>query len=377
MIYLDNAATSFPKPKETIEHLNRFITNIGGNPGRSGHSLSTEAARIIFDAREKLTGFIHGSDSERLIFTSNGTDSLNLAILGLLNRGDHVITTSMEHNSVMRPLMFLMKQRGIELSVVQCDSCGCLDIDELTSVTRKNTRALVVNHGSNVIGSTQPIGVIKKAIGDIILIVDACQTIGTIPIDIEKDNVDIICFSCHKSLYALQGLGALYIRKGLELIPLRFGGTGSKSESVEHPEFLPDKYESGTPNTPGIASLLGGLSFIEHEGISNISQRKRALRDRVFQGLSDMDHITVYGDNRQDSVLPVISFNIEGKLPSEVGYSLNQQEIYVRVGLQCSPMAHKTIGTFPRGSVRVSPGYFTSDKDIDIFLEAVKKIAQQ
>jgi len=377
MIYLDNAATSFPKPKETVEHLNRFVTEIGGNPGRSGHSLSVEAARIVFDAREKLTGFIHGGDSERLIFTSNGTDSLNLAILGLLNQGDHVIATSMEHNSVMRPLMFLMKQRGVELSVVQSDPYGCLDIDELIRAIRKNTRAVVINHGSNVIGSTQPIGTIKETIGDIILIVDACQTIGTLPIDIKKDNIDIICFSCHKSLYALQGLGALYIRKGLELTPLRFGGTGSKSESVEHPDFLPDKYECGTPNTPGIASLLGGLSFIENEGLTKISQRKRELRDRVFRGLSDLDRITVYGHNGKNSVLPVISFNIEGKLPSEVGYILNQQEIYVRVGLQCSPMAHKAIGTFPRGTVRVSPGYFTSDEDIDIFLEAVKKIAQQ
>jgi len=377
MIYLDNAATSFPKPKETIERLNSFVTEIGGNPGRSGHSLSVEAARIVFDAREKLTEFIHGGDSERLIFASNGTDSLNLAMLGLLNQGDHVITTSMEHNSVMRPLMFLMKQGGVELSVVQCDPNGCLDIDELIRAIRKNTRAVVVNHGSNVIGSTQPIGTIKEAIGDIILIVDACQTIGSLSIEIEKDNIDIICFSCHKSLYALQGLGALYIRKGLELTPLKFGGTGSKSESLEHPDFLPDKYECGTPNTPGIASLLGGLSFIENEGLTKISQRKRVLRDRVFRGLSDLDRITVYGDNGKNSALPVISFNIEGKLPSEVGYILNQQEIYVRVGLQCSPMAHKTIGTFPGGTIRVSPGYFTSDEDIDIFLEAVKKIAQQ
>jgi len=377
MIYLDNAATSFPKPQETIDSLNRFVTKIGGNPGRSGHSLSVEAARIVFDAREKLTEFIHGSDSERLIFTANGTDSLNLAMLGLLNQGDHVITTSMEHNSVMRPLMFLMKQGGVELSVVQCDPYGCLDIDKLIRTIRKNTRAVVINHGSNVIGSTQPIDTIKEAIGDIILIVDACQTIGSLPIEIEKDNIDIICFSCHKSLYALQGLGALYIRKGLELTPLKFGGTGSKSESLEHPDFLPDKYECGTPNTPGIASLFGGLSFIENEGLTKISQRKRALRDRVFRGFSDLDRITVYGDNGKNSILPVISFNIEGKLPSEVGYILNQQEIYVRVGLQCSPMAHKTIGTFPRGTVRVSPGYFTSDEDIDIFLEAVKKIAQQ
>jgi cysteine desulfurase / selenocysteine lyase len=377
MIYLDNAATSFPKPKETIEHLNRFVTEIGGNPGRSGHSLSVEAARVMFEAREKLTEFIHGDDSERLIFTQNGTESLNLAILGLIKERDHVITTSLEHNSVMRPLMFLMKERGVELSITQCDQTGSLDTDTLAKMIRKDTKAVIINHGSNVIGSTQPIGEIKKVIGNMLLIVDACQTIGTIPIDIEKDNIDIICFSCHKSLFALQGLGALYIRKGLELTPLKFGGTGSKSESVEHPEFLPDKYECGTPNTPGIASLLGGFSFIKNEGLTKISQRKRTLRDRVFQGLSDLDRITVYGDNGKNSVLPVISFNIDGKLPSEVGYILNQQEIYVRVGLQCSPMAHKTIGTFPGGTVRVSPGYFTSDEDIDIFLEAVKKIAQQ
>jgi cysteine desulfurase family protein len=377
MIYLDNAATSFPKPQETIDSLNRFVAEIGGNPGRSGHSLSVEAARVMFEAREKLTDFIHGENSERLIFTQNGTESLNLAILGVLKDGDHAITTSMEHNSVMRPLMFLTQKKGVELSIIQCNAQGHLNISDLSKMIRKNTKAIIVNHGSNVIGSVQPIGEIKQVIGNMLLIVDACQTIGTIPLDIERDNIDIICFSCHKSLFALQGLGALYIRKGLELTPLKFGGTGSKSESVEHPEFLPDKYECGTPNTPGIASLLGGLSFIENEGLTRISQRKKSLRDRVFRGLSDLDRTTVYGDNGKTSVLPVISFNVEGKLPSEVGYTLNQQEIYVRVGLQCSPMAHKTIGTFPGGTVRVSPGYFTSDKDIDIFLEAVKKIAQQ
>lgn len=377
MIYLDNAATSFPKPKESIENLNRFVTEIGGNPGRSGHTLSLEAARVIFDAREKLTAFIGGVDSERLIFTSNGTDSLNLAILGLLNHGDHAITTSMEHNSVMRPLMFLTQHRGVELSVVQCGSSGYLDADELKRAVRKNTKAVVVNHGSNVIGSVQSVGAVKEAVGDIIVIVDACQTIGSLPIDIGKDNIDIICFSCHKSLYALQGVGAMYIRKGLELTPLKFGGTGSKSESVEHPEFLPDKYECGTPNTPGIASLLGGLSFIDREGLPRIYQRKQAIREKVFRGLSAIDGVNVYGDKGAKSSLPVISFNIEGRLPSQVGYALNQQHIYVRVGLQCAPVAHKTIGTFPQGTVRVSPGYFTSDEEIDTFLGAVKDIAEQ
>lgn len=377
MIYLDNAATSFPKPKETTEYLNRFINEIGGNPGRSGHSLSVEAARVVFEAREMLTDFIHGDNSERLIFTQNGTESLNLAILGLLKNGDHVITTSLEHNSVMRPLMFLMKEKEVKLSIVQCDSLGRLDVSDLKRSVQKNTKAVIINHGSNVIGSVQPVGEIKQAIGDIALIVDACQTIGTIPINIKEDNIDIICFSCHKSLFAIQGLGALYIRAGIDPIPLKFGGTGSKSESLEHPEFMPDRYECGTPNTPGIASLLGGLSFIEKEGLDQISQRKSAIRDRLIRGLSGIDRVTVYGDSPQKPCLPVISFNVGGKLPSEVGYALNQQHIYVRIGLQCSPIAHKTIGTFPEGTVRVSPGYFTTNEEIDIFLETLKNIARQ
>jgi cysteine desulfurase family protein len=377
MIYLDNAATSFPKPKETVGYLNRFVSEVGGNPGRSGHSLSVEAARVMFEAREKLTEFIHGENSERLIFTQNGTESLNLAILGLLKNKEHVITTSLEHNSVMRPLMFLMKERGVEVSIAHCDPSGSLDIDSMTRMIRKDTKAVIINHGSNVIGSVQPLGEIKRAIGDVFLIVDACQTIGTVPIDIKKDNIDIICFSCHKSLFAIQGLGALYIRKGIEPTPLKFGGTGSKSESIEHPEFLPDMYECGTPNTPGIASLLGGLTFIEKEGLANISGRKGTVRERFIRGLSDIDGITLYGDSPGNPCVPVISFNIAGKLPSEVGYGLNQQQIYVRVGLQCSPVAHKTIGTFPEGTVRVSPGYFTTDQEVDIFLEAIKNIAGQ
>ena len=262
MIYLDNAATSFPKPKESFQYLNNFIQGIGGNPGRSGHKLSVDAARIIFETREKLTGFINGEDSERLIFTQNGTESLNLAILGLLKEKNHVITTSLEHNSVMRPLTFLQKEKQIDISIVQCSPDGKLDVQKIKKSIRHNTKAVVINHGSNVIGIVQPIKEIKKIIGYIPIIVDACQTIGSAPIDIQRDNIDILCFSCHKSLYSMQGLGAIYLRNGIELTPLKFGGTGSKSESVEHPEFMPDKYECGTPNTPAIASLLGGLIFI-------------------------------------------------------------------------------------------------------------------
>ncbi|WP_028895742.1 aminotransferase class V-fold PLP-dependent enzyme [Syntrophorhabdus aromaticivorans] len=377
MIYLDNAATSFPKPEETIEHLTRFVTTVGGNPGRSGHKLSVEAARIIFEAREKLAEFIHGKRSERLIFTANGTESLNLAILGLLGENDHVITTSLEHNSVMRPLMHLKERRGVEYTVIQCGPDGCLDIEALARAMRKNTKAVIINHGSNVIGTTQPLREIKQAIGNVTLITDACQTIGSVPIDIDRDNIDVLCFSCHKSLLGIQGLGAIYIREGINPRPLKLGGTGSRSESIEHPDFLPDRYECGTPNTPAIASLLGGLTFIEKQGLGRIAARKNALREKLVQGLSGIEHAIVYGCRTNETNAPVISFNLKNKLPSEVGYELNQREIYVRVGLTCAPMAHKTIGTFPAGTVRVSPGYFTTDAEIDHFLEELQHIAER
>ncbi len=378
MIYLDNAATSFPKPKETIEALNDFVLNVGGNPGRSGHTLSLEAARIIFDTREKLTEFIGGRDSERLIFTQNGTESLNLAILGLLEEKDHVITTSMEHNSVMRPLTFLQKEKGIELSVARCSSEGMIDFDNMKSLMRKNTKAVIVNHGSNVIGILQPLQEIRKAIGDTLLILDACQTIGAYPIDVEQDGIDLLCFSCHKSLYGIQGLGAMYMKKNANLKPLRFGGTGSKSESIEQPAVLPDKYESGTPNTPAIASLLGGLTFIENTGFTKIIEKKRVFRESIAKGLSTIKGVELYGppQSTHTFLLPVISFNIKNLLPSEIGYLLNKEQIYTRVGLHCSPMTHKTIGTYSRGTVRAAPGYFTTDEDIERFLEVIRHIAK-
>jgi cysteine desulfurase family protein len=378
MIYLDNAATSFPKPKETIESLNHFVLNIGGNPGRSGHTLSLEAARIIFETREKLTEFVGGRDSERLIFTQNGTESLNLAILGLLEEKDHVITTSMEHNSVMRPLTFLQKEKGIRFSMAKCSSEGIIDIDNMKSLMRKNTKAVIVNHGSNVTGTIQPLHEIKKAIGDAVLILDACQTMGACPIDVERDNIDLLCFSCHKSLYSIQGLGAMYMKNSINLKPLRFGGTGSKSESVEQPVVLPDKYESGTPNTPAIASLYGGLTFIENTGFAKIIEKKRTLRESIVRGLSTIEGVELYGPSQtpHTPLLPVISFNIKNILPSEIGYLLNKEEIYTRVGLHCSPVAHKTIGTYSQGTVRAAPGYFTTDEDIERFLEVVRRIAK-
>jgi cysteine desulfurase / selenocysteine lyase len=376
MTYLDNAATSFPKPEETLQHLSHFVSSVGGNPGRSGHLLSIEAARIIFQAREKLTAFINGEHSERLIFTHNGTESLNLAILGLVQEHDHIITTSMEHNSVMRPLDFLQKEKKVEVSIVPCSASGELDLAMLRTCLKKNTRVVILNHGSNVIGTVQSIKQVREAIGETTLIVDACQTIGNTPIDIRVEGVDIICFSCHKSLFGIQGLGALYMRKGMNLRPLKFGGTGSKSESTRQPEMLPDKYESGTPNTPGIAALLGGLTFIEKTGLAAIIEKKKTIRNYTLSMLSEIDDLIVYGHPSGES-LPIISINIKGVSPSDVGTACNRANICVRVGLHCAPVAHRTIGSFPQGTVRISPGYFTRKEEIDRLAEVLNALVRK
>lgn len=376
MIYLDNAATSFPKPGETIDAVQTFLTRTGGNPGRGGHLLSIDAARVVYEARERLTRFINGKHSERLIFTQNGTDSLNCAILGLIGPGDHVVTTGLEHNSVMRPLEFLKKTRGIDVTIVPCSSAGFLDLPALRSSLRPETRAVIVNHGSNVAGTVQPVEEIREIIGRRIFILDACQTIGNIPLDVERDGVDVCCFSCHKALFGIQGLGALYLGQGIDPVPSRFGGTGSNSEQMEQPDLLPDRYESGTPNTPGIAGLLGGLEFIERVGLDEISRKKRMAVQRLLEGLGKIRGVIVYGPEEPgDRRLPIVSMNIEGVEPSEVGYACNRAGVCVRVGLHCSPLAHRTVGTFPGGSVRISPGYFTEDDHIDSLLEVVGTVA--
>lgn len=373
MVYLDNAATSFPKPEETIRFLNHFVTSIGGNPGRGGHPLSIDAARIIFECREKLAELIHAVASERVIFTLNGTDSLNLAIKGLLRPGDHVVTTMMEHNSVMRPLSYLEKTQSVRVGMVRCSPTGRIDIDHLQKSLNSSTRAVIINHGSNVTGTVQRLDDIRAVMGNRILIVDACQTIGNIPIDVHDQGIDILCFSCHKALLGIQGVGAMFVRDGIDLTPLRMGGTGSSSESIEQPEVLPDKYECGTPNSPGIASLLGGLTFIEKEGLSAIAERKRSLRDRLVEGLRRINGVTLYCDPDDGPGLSIVSANVRDVAPSDVGYACNKAGICVRVGLHCSPLAHQNMGTFPGGAVRISPGYFNSEDDLDQVLEVFRR----
>ena len=378
VIYLDNAASSWPKPEATWQAMERFMRSIGANPGRSGHRLSIEAGRILMDAREALAELFGIDDSLRVCLTKNATESLNIVIHGALQSGDHCITTSMEHNSVMRPLRALEK-KGVEVTIVPCSLQGGLDPGEVEKTIKKNTRLIVMTHASNVVGTLMPIaeiGVIARA-HNIPFCIDASQTAGAYPIDVEAMKIDLLAFTGHKALYGPQGTGGLYIRKGLEndLQPLMQGGTGSRSEFQEQPDFMPDKYESGTPNTVGIAGLGAGVRFILSQGITKIRAKEQALTRMLIEGLQAISGVTVYGCRDAARQVAIVSFHVHGLSPSEVTMALDEKfAIMSRPGLHCAPLAHQTINTFPRGTVRLSAGYFTTEKEITAALAAIEKI---
>ncbi|MDD5711792.1 MAG: aminotransferase class V-fold PLP-dependent enzyme, partial [Smithellaceae bacterium] len=298
IIYFDNAATSWPKPSEMINALNLFNEQVGANPGRSGHRLSIAAARDVLEAREGLAQLFGTSDPFRIVFTKNATEALNLAIFGFLRPGEHAIASAMEHNSIMRPLRCLAAQ-GMELSIARCSPRGEFDPKDIAPLIRKNTRAIYLTHASNVTGTIMPIeevGRIARERG-IVFCVDAAQTAGSLSIDVEKMNIDLLAFTGHKSLYGPQGTGGLYIRDGLEkeIRPLTCGGTGSLSESERQPDFMPDRYESGTPNAIGIAGLAAGVTYVQKRGIKDIRTAESLLTQMFLDGLRGMDGVTVYG----------------------------------------------------------------------------------
>lgn len=381
MIYLDNAATSYPKPKEVGQAMMYFLEKVGANPGRSSHRLSIESGRILYQARESLAELFNVDDPLRIIFTLNVTEALNLALKGLLRPGDQVITSSMEHNSVMRPLRELEK-RGVEVKVVPCSSQGVLDPVDLERAIKKNTKLIVLNHGSNVIGSLLPITVVGEMAKrhHILFLVDTAQTAGCYPLDIKKDNIDLLAFTGHKALYGPPGTGGLVIGERVDtkkLIPLKVGGTGSHSEFEEQPDFLPDLYESGTPNIVGLNGLKEGVRFVLAEGVDKIHQHEKNLIIRLIEGLKEIPEVTLYGGDYRKEQVAVVSFNLKDKWPSEVGMRLDEEyDIMCRVGLHCSPATHKTIGTFPRGTVRFSMSWFNTLEEVDQVIMAIREIAK-
>jgi cysteine desulfurase family protein len=381
MIYLDNSATSWPKPPQVKEAMVNFMEEIGANPGRSGHLLSIEAARVLYEARESLANLFHVRDPLRIIFTLNATESLNLALKGLLRPGDHVITSSMEHNSVMRPLRDLEK-KGIELSVIPCSREGMLDPREVGKRIQSQTRMVVLNHASNVTGTLLPIGEIgfmtrKK---DLLFLVDGAQTAGTYPLDMERDGIDLVAFTGHKSLYGPQGTGGLVIGERIdekEMIPLKQGGTGSRSEFEEQPDFLPDRFESGTPNGVGIAGLLAGVQFVLKKGIEPIRQYEIGLIEHLIEGLKKIPQIKLYGPENRADRIATLSFNLAQLSPSDVALRLEREfGILCRPGLHCAPAAHRTIGTFPEGTVRFSLSAFNTEEEIDGAIKAISVISK-
>jgi len=360
----------------------KFMEEIGANPGRSGHLLSIEAARILYEAREVLSTLFNNQDPSRIIFTLNATESINLALKGYLKPGDHVITSSMEHNSVMRPLRDLEKQ-GIELSVLPCSREGRLDPEEVEKKIQNNTQMVVLNHASNVTGSLLPIKEVGQMIGKhpLLFLVDAAQTAGAFPIDVEKDGIDFLAFTGHKSLYGPQGTGGLVIGEKVkikDLIPLKQGGTGSRSEFEEQPDFLPDRFESGTPNGVGIAGLLAGVQFVLRKGVEQIRGHEIGLIEKLVEGFREIPQVKIYGPQNRRDCMATLSFNISSLSPSEVTLRLEREfNILCRPGLHCSPAAHRTLGTFPEGTVRFGLSVFNTQEEIDSAIQAVSLISKQ
>jgi cysteine desulfurase family protein len=376
-IYFDNAATSWPKPPAVRDALDEYFLDAGGNPGRSGHRMSIAAARLVESSREALAELFNIKDPSQIVFTHNATHALNVAIYGLLRSGDRVVTTSIEHNSVMRPLRHLEKS-GVQLTVVACGTDGTLDLNRLKDALLPGTRLLVTTHGSNVAGTLIPVKQVAALARNrnVLYLVDAAQTAGAVPIDLQDMGMDLLAFSGHKGLLGPTGTGGLYIREGVRLSPLMRGGTGSDSSHETQPEFLPDVHESGTLNVAGIAGLGAALRFLRETGTDAVRAHEQKLVSQFLAGLREIPGITIYGPGDAALQCGVVSFNVGRASPSEVGLILDEQfGIMARTGLHCAPAAHRTLGTFPAGTVRFSFGWFNTTAEVENSLEALRKTA--
>jgi cysteine desulfurase family protein len=380
MIYLDNAATTWPKPDNVRKDVADAIVNKGGNPGRSGHKPSISAGKILDRTRFSLAKLFNVDDMNRIVFTLNATDALNLAINGILKNGDHVITSSMEHNSVTRPLAHL-KQNGVDAEKVFMHPIHGVNPADVKNSIRGNTKLVVMTHASNVTGTVNRISEIGELCQNagIPFLVDASQSAGVLPIDVKKMGIDLLAFPGHKSLLGATGTGGLYIADGVTVEPSRYGGTGVYSEMPQQPQAMPFYYESGTQNVHGLAGLNAGLEFIMQKSVDAIHAKEAQLTERLISGFERIDKVIIYGPRGGAERAPVVSINIEGVDCADAAAALDTSfDIAVRAGLHCAPDAHKTIETFELGgTVRFSPGIFTTEAEIDTCINAVAEIAAE
>ncbi len=375
-IYFDNAATSSPKPKSVVDAVRCALTQFNANPGRSGHQASLEAGRVVQQTREKLQDFIGAEEASCVIFTFNCTDSLNLAIKGSLCLGDHVVSTQLEHNSVLRPLSELAKRGRIKLTLLEPKPDGFIDPDDVRDAIRADTRLIAITHASNVTGAIQPvaaIGQLAKEYG-IRYLIDGAQALGSLPVNVRALECDLYAFPGHKSLLGPQGTGGLYIRPGIKLRTLREGGTGSSSDSMLQPDEQPECYESGTVNLPGIAGLSAGIDYVS-ANLSQIMSHERELTQALYEGLSKIDGVEIYSPPEEAARAGIVSFNLGKLSSSQTADALAQAAIAVRGGLHCAPGAHRFLGTLQRGAVRASIGHANNFGEVEQFLRTVRKIS--
>lgn len=379
IIYLDNSATSFPKPREVIDFMCAFYRRCGVNPGRSGYDLAIAAEEILTGTRKKLLKFFNGKGNfNRVVFAYNATEALNNILFGMVEEEDHVLTSTLEHNAVLRPLHYLKKEGGVMVEHVPFNEEGYLDPEEFPKRFRENTALVILNHGSNVIGTLQPIKEIGASCREagIPFAVDASQTAGAVPINLEEMNIDVIAFTGHKSLMGPTGIGGLFVREGIDIRPTRFGGTGVNSAALDHPEEYPWRLECGTVNLLGVAGLHAGLEFIEKEGLDAIYRREMQLTRMLLEGFSNIKGVRVYGASDMERHLPVLSINIDGYLPQDAGTFLDVDfNIATRTGLHCAPLVHEQMGTAPDGTIRFSIGPFNTPGHIEHAIRAVRELA--
>jgi len=370
MIYLDNAATTRTKPKPVIRAVTSAMEEMG-NAGRGANEAALNADRLIYDTREKLCRFFGGEDPRQIVFTCNATESLNTAIRGLLSPGDHVVTTAMEHNSVLRPL-YEMEEKGVTLTIVPADECGRVAFSDLDAALTPGTRMLVMTHASNLTGNVNDF----TKIGDLALVVvDAAQTAGFLPIDVRASQIDVLCFTGHKSMLGPQGTGGMYVRKGVTIRPLKSGGTGVQTYNKKQPQQMPTALEAGTLNGHGIAGLGAAVTYIEETGMEEIRRKELALTRRFYEGVKDIPGVTIYGDFSSWERVPIVSLNIGDYDSSEVSDELlTSYDISTRAGAHCAPLMHEALGTKERGAVRFSFSIENTEEETDLAIEAIRQL---